>query len=387
MMWTSFSVRSRSFTRCVRVIVAAGLAATALATPLHAAEPGAVEDARRLYVAGRQAFDEGRLDVAATSFAAAYRLQPRPGLLWNLGETYRRQFLLEQSLEALRRAVDAYRRYLTSGAHLENRNEAERLLAELTPILLRLQPPSSLESNSPPAPVKTELLIVADAEHATVAIDGQPPAPAPLLTEVAPGHHHALVASAGYFPLEMSVMAVSGRLVTAEARLSPRPGTLQVEGPRGARLYIDQSARGMLPLPSLELPAGTHGVALIERGRQPWTAQIDLARGGHTALAAVLTPTRQRRAAKWLAISGAGTAVAAAVLGGLWGQADASASALNRQLQLTDGQLSSDQYGDYLRTRDRRDELRIASGVLIGVTAAIELTAGALYLFDVPRVR
>jgi len=52
--------------RTVAALVILALAATA-----HA---DAHEDARRLFLAGSQAFKEGRLEVAASSFEAAYRL-------------------------------------------------------------------------------------------------------------------------------------------------------------------------------------------------------------------------------------------------------------------------------------------------------------------------
>ena len=57
-----------------------------------AAGERSADDVRRLYLAGRQAFEEGRLEVAEASFEGAYRIEPRPAFLWNLGQTYRRQF-------------------------------------------------------------------------------------------------------------------------------------------------------------------------------------------------------------------------------------------------------------------------------------------------------
>src|SRR5262245_32302805 len=93
------------------------LALLAAAAPLRAEETDATADARRLYSAGRQAYEAGRFDEAATAFEDAYRLQPRPALLWNLAQSYRHQYESRHSLEALRKAVDHYRRYLAEATH------------------------------------------------------------------------------------------------------------------------------------------------------------------------------------------------------------------------------------------------------------------------------
>src|SRR5262245_36231634 len=78
-----------------------------------AAFADATADSRPFFLAGRQAFQEGRLDVAITSFEAAYRIQPLPGLWFNIAQSYRRKFLLDQDATSLRRSIDGYRQYLT----------------------------------------------------------------------------------------------------------------------------------------------------------------------------------------------------------------------------------------------------------------------------------
>src|SRR5207302_1403704 len=196
-----------------------------------------------------------------------------PALLWNLGQTYQRQYVVDQNPQTLKRAVNSYRQYLRDAPTGPNRDEATRLLTELTPILARVAPEALGGSAvvTPPAPVqKTELMIVTEAHGAEVALDGAAPAPAPLLAEVKPGEHHATVAAPGYFKGEVSVNAVDGRLVVGEARLVARPGRVDVAGARGAGVFVDGQSVGRLPLAPFELPAGRHLVSVTARGRNYW---------------------------------------------------------------------------------------------------------------------
>jgi hypothetical protein len=351
-----------------------------------AAEPNAVEDARRLYLAGRQAYEAGRLDVAAASFEAAYRLDPRPALMWNLGQAYRRQFLLQQRVELLRRAVDSYRRYLLDSPTGENRDEADRLLAELSPLLFRLQPDSLGATSTPPSTnkAKTELMVVAEAAKASIRLDDNPAGPAPLLAEVRPGDHRAHVEAPGYFPTEMHVVAVADRLVTAEARLLPRPGRIELHGPAGARLFVDQQARGRLPQAAFELPAGEHALALVARGRAPWVAPLAVARGATLELSATLVPSAQRRAARWVAVSAGVAAALAVAFGGTWLEAQVAASRLNDKR--VSSQLTSDELAAYDSDKTRRDQFRIATAAAISLTGALALVAAGLYYLDNPTL-
>jgi hypothetical protein len=130
-----------------RIVITACLVAV---TAASADEPNA--EARHLFLSARQAYEAGNLDLAAETFAAAYRLEPRPGLLWNLGQTYRRQYLQRHGVESLRQAVDCYRRYLADSPNGENREAATRLLAELS---AQLPPESTSAASSPEEPRAT----------------------------------------------------------------------------------------------------------------------------------------------------------------------------------------------------------------------------------------
>jgi PEGA domain len=356
----------------------------ALTAAAHADE-GSREDARRLFLAGRQAFQEGRLDVAASSFEAAYRLQPLPALLWNLGQTYQREFVIGQDPKKLARAIDSYRRYLNEAPNGANRDEATRLLTELVPVLARLAPEQMGARQpvvAPPPPVKTEIMVVTEAPAATVALDGAAPAAAPLLATVKVGEHRALVEAPGFFPAEVKVTAVDGRLVVGEARLIAQPARLKLVGDRGARVAIDGKQVGRLPLDALELTAGKHAVAVTARGHDAFARDVQLERGAELSLRAPLAPTTQRRAARWLLGVTCVSAVATVAAGAVWGQAEVSASSLYDQQQrshLTMGELAQ-----YNADRARRDDWRVGTFVALGLTAAIGGVTTALYVFDNP---
>jgi tetratricopeptide (TPR) repeat protein len=350
----------------------------------RAEEPVTPDDAQRLFLAGRQAFENGRLDLAALSFEAAYRAQPLPALLWNLGQTYQRRFIVEQSIADLRRAVNAYRTYLQQSPNGPNRNEATRLLTELTPMLVRLEPKGIGESPAaPPAPSqKTELLVLTEAEHATVRVDDGAEAAAPALVEVKPGEHRARVEAPGYQAAELKLTAVDGRLVTAEARLTARPALLSVGGPPAGSVAVDGRGLGKLPLVGVELPAGAHLVSVTGWGKEPFSERVTLPRGGHVSVEASLRPTRQRRASRWVAIAAGLAGAMTVAAGAVWGQAESSALDLLARQRIA---LTGDQAAQYEEDRSRRDAWRIGTGICIGITGALAVTAVGLLVFDSPK--
>jgi hypothetical protein len=344
------------------------------------------EDARRLYRAGVQAFDEGRLDVAESSFEAAYRLAPRPALLFDLAQTHRRRFVLTADPQLLARAVDEYRRYVAEAPTGSNRGFAESMLAELTPLLARLRPELVGGPPAPPVPPpRTELMIFAEASGAGASLDGGPRVPLPLIAETRPGAHRARVDAPGYFPTEMSLNAVEARLVTAEARLAPRPARLAIQTQAGALVVVDGKAVGRAPLAPVSLAAGEHALEVTARGHRPFTAPVVLARDSLAHIDATLAPTAQRRAVRWL-LGAAGALVAGAIGGAAaWGQADAAAGDLDHRRQTTGITLA--QLAEYNADRARRDEARVATSVLLSIGGALAITAGGLWLFDSPTGR
>jgi hypothetical protein len=370
------------------------LPAAAQTPPAAAPAPAnAKEDARRLFLAGKQAYQAGSIDVAAQAFEEAYRIAPAPGLLFNLAQAYRKQYGITGDSTLLQRAVEDYRRYLADAPAGPNRALATEALADLAPMLARVAPgrlpssPAVRVTPTAPAAARTELMIVTETENAQVRLDGQPAAPAPLLATVQPGPHKATVEAEGYFATELRLMAVDGRLVTGEARLSAKPGHIQVSGDAGAIVGLDGREVGRLPLPQLDVSAGRHMITLVERGRTPWVGELQVERDRTTPVRPDLPPTAQRRAIPWLLGLTCASAATAIAAGAVWAQADSAAG--NIYNNYTSGQLSIEQLSEYQSDRDRRDAWRTGTYVTIGITAALAVVTATLYFFDrqpAPRI-
>jgi tetratricopeptide (TPR) repeat protein len=153
--------------------------------------------AKALYQAGVLQYNLSEFQKALDDFKAAYELRPDPVLLFNIGQSHR---MLGHPQEA----VFAYRAYLRELPDAPNRQEVERLRAEMereaqkkiaptpptgtiAPTVSRPQP--SLTPETPPAPKTIEpppapTLIPAPAPTPPVAatspLSVEPPRPTPL---------------------------------------------------------------------------------------------------------------------------------------------------------------------------------------------------------------
>ena len=88
----------------MRLLFAACLAVAALAPTSARAQftsNAADQRALQLYEQGDQAYAEGRYEEAANSFVAAYRLSPRPLLLYNLANAYERLGRYQEAVQSL----------------------------------------------------------------------------------------------------------------------------------------------------------------------------------------------------------------------------------------------------------------------------------------------
>lgn len=93
------------------------------------------EEARLLFQAGRQAYDQGRFEDALQRFEQAYELSRRPALLYNIGQAADRLRHDAQALEAFEHYLEAtgedapHRRAVTARIEVLRRQlEAERVL-------------------------------------------------------------------------------------------------------------------------------------------------------------------------------------------------------------------------------------------------------------------
>lgn len=114
----------------------AGLACAQSAPPEAAEERD--ERARLHYRAGTSYYAEGAFEQALQEFEQAYRLSPRPGLLFNIASTLERMGQLE-------RALEHFERYLPEVPAGEEHDLLERRLVSLRERV-------AAQRSSPPAP-------------------------------------------------------------------------------------------------------------------------------------------------------------------------------------------------------------------------------------------
>ncbi len=111
-----------------------GVLPLSLPAPALAEDPSAEEtEARKMYSEGESAYRLGRFEEAAVKFERAYELSHLPGLLYNIGLSYKRKYDLSTDVADLRKAKTVFENYLIELARdpeLGDREEAENLVAE-----------------------------------------------------------------------------------------------------------------------------------------------------------------------------------------------------------------------------------------------------------------
>ncbi len=91
----------------------------------------AVARSRQLYADGEAAFDAGDYSHAIKAFEATFAASRQPALLWNVAQSYRKQFEIDHDLATLRRARTVYRNYLELSPSASDRAEAESAAREV----------------------------------------------------------------------------------------------------------------------------------------------------------------------------------------------------------------------------------------------------------------
>lgn len=95
------------------------------------ARSGADQEARRLYQAGEAAFTAGRFVEAVQSFQAAYEQSHAPKLLWNIAQSWRRQYDVSGDVADLRRARAVLQNFRELADSEAERTEAVTALAQV----------------------------------------------------------------------------------------------------------------------------------------------------------------------------------------------------------------------------------------------------------------
>lgn len=350
-----------------------------------AAAQDATQQAKELFNGGAQAYEAGKYPAAIQAFTEAYRLAPRPGILFSLAQAHRKQYNLDHQPAQLREAVRLYREYIGKVESGGRRGDAVQALAELDPLYEKLGAADAAPAPDERKPV-TRLMVSAQTKEATIALDGGKPVEAPLIAEVKPGKHTVSVAAPGYLPEEREVQAAEGGVVALDIPLREQPGLLSVRARDGAEVAIDGRTAATTPLSRpLEITPGRHFIAVTRRGFRPFAEDVDVGRGEAKTLTVHLEVTAQSTAAAVLIGVGAAGLVTGGVLAAVAVVQQGKAQDLDDQ-RLTQGGLTLGNLAQYNSYVSMRDTLRTASGVTLGGAALVGLTGALLTVFDHPVV-
>ncbi len=386
----------------IRLVFAAALAVGLLGAPRHArAEDRAA--AEGYFRAGAKAYAAQSFAVAAEDFDLAYAAMPLPEIAFSGAQAYRRLYRVAAKPEYVQRAVQLYRVYLEhvkSGARVgdaaDNLGEMQRELDRL-----KLAAPAlgatavvgprtalgvSITIADQRAPDGTALREIGDATGEVAAglvttLDGKPLEPYALV-DVEAKEHVLGVRADGYVPVEKTAVAVAGQARLVEITLAPRPATVTVTTEPGARLVADGRLVGIAPARAVELAAGSHLLAVLRRGREPFGREVVLTRGEALTLAAPLVRTPRRRVVPW-AVGGTAVLAAGALTTTLFAFArDAHASDLRAGIAA--GDRPPPDADAYDRAVTSRDHFVTATWLLGGGALVAGGAAVLLYYFDEP---
>lgn len=130
--------------------------AVALSTsPADARRSATAKKAKKAYKAGKKAYAEERFSEAAKHFSAGYMLDPKPGFLLNIAQSYRKA-------DEPKEALHYYQEYLKAAPDSKLRQQVEGLIKEL-------EEEVKAKSEPKPTPVPAE----------AVTTDPPPPPPPP----------------------------------------------------------------------------------------------------------------------------------------------------------------------------------------------------------------
>ncbi len=332
-----------------------------------------LDEAKRLFSAGKQAAERGRWDEAIRYFAEAYRHSGSPGQLYSLGRGHRELYFHEgRDPVQLRLALLRFEQYLEQSPDGRNRDNAQRYIEELRPYV------TVLEGFDQPVEI-TRLMIYSPVDTAVVSVDGGPAQAAPLTLDVEPGSHRIVLSAPGHHDTTRTVDVPLGATVPLELSLRERPASLDVHGPEGAALYVDGQPSGQLPLSTeLRLPPGPHQVAVAQAGRTAFVRELELSRGSEQALRVELPMTAQRKLSfVALGLGGAGVLTAGTLTGFALGR-QAQARAIEQERR-TQG-ISEARYAEGQQAWRARDALRTAA-ITTGVVGTLALGTGVVLFF------
>ncbi len=363
------------------------LAAACAAVLLHpafarAADATPVEQAKVQFNAGAQAYSAGRYDAAVAAFEDAYRLAPKPQILFSLAQAERKNYFAggKREPQMLVHAVAHYEQYVKEVKEGGRVPDAADALSELGPLAAKLEP--SVATQQPtPASTAARVTIYSPVEGAKVSIDGGAFVDAPFIGEVTPGKHQVRVTADGYGDASREVVGEPGVRTTLDMPLEEKPAELVVESERALDVYVDGRAVGVAPSSRpFHVAPGAHVVSLVSNGRKIDSHDVVLVHGERQVVNAELQRSGQRTLSGVILGVGAASVVACVVTGAVSLSAESNA----KKIRDASGNISGPDLTDYQSSVKQRDDFKTASVVTFSAGGGLLLTGAFLYFFDKP---
>jgi hypothetical protein len=366
-------------------VTAAILSATLFCAHLSFAQN--IDQAKAYFNAGAQAYSIGQFIAAIQAFEEAYKLAPKPAILFSLAQAERKQYFVDHKPQRLERAIEGFRKYVADVPQGGRRADAVQALSELEPLWAAMKGTAAATATPEDKTVKlpARVMVTSPTTGAQVSVDGGPGSEAPLIAEVKPGKHVVVVTSKGFIEEKREIQVVDGGLAALDLDLKEKPALLAINAPDGSTIDVDGRPAGVTPLITpISLTHGRHFVAVLKNGSVAFTREVEVVRGETKTLDATLTTSKQR-VASYIVL---GTGIAALATGGVFlGLALNKESKAKSILDARDqGNIAGRDLDDYTSARDARDRYRTISYVAFGAGAALTATSLLLMAFDRPTV-
>jgi hypothetical protein len=342
-----------------------------------------MDRAKESFRIGAAAYAAGEYLAAIAALDSAYALAPLPAIAFSLAQAERRQYFVDRRLEHLVRSVALFRRYLEQVPNGGRRADAIEALKQLEPLAARQQPMAPPSATAGPRAPSARLLVIAEAAGARVWVDDVELV-GTTIAEVTPGKHRVRVRAEGFHDAEREVTAVAGELIPVSMALAELPGTLLVNAPESAEIYIDGAFASlggeevMIPVSS-----GRHRVNVAQNGYRLASHEIDVPRAGQQELSVELEPTGQRLTSHVLLVGGAVTLAAGTFLTVMALVTEGAAQDYLEKSRREN--VSTAEFVRYTADVQRRDRYRIMAGVNIAASLGLLVTGLFLHELDQPR--
>jgi len=164
------------------------------------------------------AYKLGKFEEAIREYEAAYKALPEPAFLFNLAQSHRRQYKLDQDPKHLQTAINLYRTYLKEVPAAQNKDAVRNLIGEVQKLLDSVEERNRL-SREPGVLV----LSAADEQShgAAVQIDDKPAGVLPTSQTLKPGIHFVKVTRVGFASWTSSVTVSPGSRVELPVLMRP----------------------------------------------------------------------------------------------------------------------------------------------------------------------